>query len=94
MNDNRTFKLFVIVLIIAIICILAFSGLGPADSRIVKGVNEIRTGIDIRGGISAILEPIYPNGSEGRNIKQDLESSQSIIEDRLDAQGVYDKSIN
>ena len=94
MNDNRTFKLFVIVLIIAIICILAFTGLGPADSRIVKGVNEIRTGIDIRGGISAILEPVYPNGSEGRDIKQDLESSQRIIEDRLDAQGIYDKSIN
>ncbi len=94
MNDNRTFKLFVIVLITVIICVLAFTGLGPADSRIIKGVNDIRTGIDIRGGISAILEPVYPNGSEGRNIKQDLESSQSIIEDRLDAQGIYDKSIN
>ncbi len=94
MNDNRTFKLFVIVLIIAVICVLAFTGLGSVDSRIIKGVNDIRTGIDIRGGISAILKPVYPNGSEGRNLKQDLESSQSIIEDRLDAQGIYDKSIN
>ncbi|MGI6123517.1 MAG: protein translocase subunit SecD [Acetivibrionales bacterium] len=94
MNDNRTFKLFVIVLIITVICVFAFTGLGPENARIIKGVNEIRTGIDIRGGISAILEPVYPNGSEGRDIKQDLESSQSIIEDRLDAQGIYDKSIN
>lgn len=94
MNDNRTFKLFVIVLIITVICVLAFTGLGPADSRLVKGVDDIRTGIDIRGGISAILEPVYPNGSEGRDIKQDLDSSKSIIEDRLDAQGIYDKSIN
>ncbi|MGI6085747.1 MAG: protein translocase subunit SecD [Acetivibrionales bacterium] len=94
MNDNRTFKLFVIVLVITVICVLSFTGLGPADSRIIKGVNDIRTGIDIRGGISAILEPVYPNGSEGRDIKKDLESSRSIIEDRLDAQGIYDKSIN
>mgnify|MGYP000951496494 FL=1 len=93
MNDKRTFKLFVMVLIIAIICVLAFTGLGPADARIIKSVNDIRTGIDIRGGISAILVPVYPNGSEGRNIRQDLESSRSIIEDRLDAQGIYDKSI-
>lgn len=94
MNDNRTFKLFIIVLIIAIICLLAFTGLGPANSRIIKGVNELRTGIDIRGGISAILEPVYPNGSEGRNIADDLSASQKIIEERLDAQGIYDKSIN
>src|SRR5690554_6061066 len=94
MNDKRTTKLFIVVIIIAIICVFAFTGLGPSDSRIIKGVNDIRTGIDIRGGISAILEPVYPNGSEGRDIKQDLESSQRIIEDRLVAQGIYDKSIN
>lgn len=94
MNDNRTFKLFTIVLIIAVLCVLAFTGLGPAESKVIRGVNEIRTGIDIRGGISAILEPVYPNGSEGRNVKDDLASSQRIIEDRLDAQGIYDKSIN
>lgn len=94
MNDNRTFKLFFIVLITVAICVLTFTGLGPANSRIIKSINDIRTGIDIRGGISAILEPVYPNGSEGRSIRDDLESSQSIIEDRLDAQGIYDKSIN
>ncbi len=94
MNDNRTFKLFAVVLVIAIICVLAFTGLGPENARIIKGVNEIRTGIDIRGGISAILEPVYPEGSEGRNIADDLASSQKIIEERLDAQGIFDKSIN
>lgn len=94
MNDKRRFRLFIVILIIAALCVLGFTGLGPAEKRIIKGVNEIRTGIDIRGGISAILEPVYPNGSEGRDIKADLESSQSIIEDRLDAQGIFDKSIN
>jgi preprotein translocase subunit SecD len=94
MNDNRTFKLFIIVLIIAGICLLAFTGLGSPDKRIIKGVDDLRTGIDIRGGISAILVPVYPEGSEGRNIDEDLSASMRIIEDRLDAQGIYDKSIN
>lgn len=94
MNDNRTFKLFAVVLVIAILCWLAFTGLGPENSRIVKGVNEIRTGIDIRGGISAIMEPVYPEGSAGRNVAQDLASARQIIEARLDAQGIFDKSIN
>lgn len=94
MNDNRTFKLFMVVLIIAIICLLAFTGLGPAESRIIRGVNELRTGIDIRGGISAIMEPVYEQGTQGRNIAEDLASAQKIIEDRLDAQGIFDRSVS
>lgn len=94
MNDKRKFKLFMVFFIIASLCVLAFTGLGSEKVRIIKGVNEIRTGIDIRGGISAILEPVYPNGSEGRDIKADLETSKTIIEDRLDAQGIFDKSVN
>ena len=93
MKDNRTFKFFAVVLIIAVLCLLAFTGLGPENARIIKGVNDVRTGIDIRGGISAILEPVYPNGSEGRNIAEDLASSREIIEARLDAQGIFDKTI-
>jgi preprotein translocase subunit SecD len=93
MNDNRTFKLFIIVLIIACICLLAITGLGPENARIVKGVNELRTGIDIRGGISAIMQPVYDQGTEGRNVAQDLASARQIIEARLDAQGIYDKTI-
>jgi preprotein translocase subunit SecD len=93
MNDNRTFKLFAVVLVIAIISVLAFTGLGPENARIVRGVNDLRTGIDIRGGISAILQPVYENGSAGRNISEDLASSREIIEARLDAQGIYDKTI-
>ena len=36
MKDNRTFKFFAVVLIIAVLCLLAFTGLGPESARIVK----------------------------------------------------------
>lgn len=94
MKDNRAFKFFAMLVIIALLCCLAFFGLGPENARIIKGANEIRTGIDIRGGISAIMVPDYPEGTQGRNVAEDLASARSIMELRLDAQGIFDKSIN
>jgi len=94
MKDNRAFKFFAMLVVIAILCFLAFLGLGPEDGRIIKGAGEIRTGIDIRGGISAIMVPDYPEGTEGRNVAEDLASARSIMELRLDAQGIFDKNIN
>ena len=94
MNDKRIMKFYISFLVILAICIVAYTGLGPENVRIIKGVNDIRTGIDIRGGISAILEPEYPEGTEGRDIDADLSVSKDIIEKRLDAKGIYDKSIN
>ncbi|NLI39266.1 MAG: protein translocase subunit SecD [Clostridiaceae bacterium] len=94
MKDNRAFKFFAMLVVIAILSYLAFFGLGPEDGRIIKGAAEIRTGIDIRGGISAIMVPDYPEGTEGRNVAEDLASARSIMELRLDAQGIFDKNIN
>ena len=94
MKDNRAFKFFAMLVVIAILCFLAFLGLGPEDGRIIKGAGEIRTGIDIRGGISAIMVPDYPEGPEGLNVAEDLASARSIMELRLDAQGIFDKNIN
>lgn len=94
MKDNRAFKFIAMLVVIAILCLLAFFGLGPENARIIKGANEIRTGIDIRGGISAIMVPDYPEGTEGRDVAQDLASARSIMELRLDAQGIFDKNIN
>lgn len=94
MNDKRIMKFYISVLVILAICVVAFTGIGPESTRIIKGVNDIRTGIDIRGGISAILQPEYPEGAEGRDIDADLSVSKDIIEKRLDAKGIYDKSIN
>ncbi|HOQ75878.1 MAG TPA: protein translocase subunit SecD [Thermoclostridium sp.] len=94
MKDSRAFKFFAMLVVIALLCYLAFFGLGPENSRIIKGAGEIRTGIDIRGGISAIMVPDYPAGTEGRNVAEDLASARSIMELRLDAQGIFDKNIN
>ena len=93
MNDNRAFKFFAMFIVIVILCYLAFMGLGPMNAKIIKGANDIRTGIDIRGGISAIMVPKYPEGTQGHNVAADLASARSIIELRLDAQGVFDKTI-
>jgi preprotein translocase subunit SecD len=40
------------------------------------------------------MVPDYPEGTEGRNVAEDLASARSIMELRLDAQGIFDKNIN
>lgn len=91
MNDNRAFKFLAIFIVIIVLCYLAFAGLGPANSRIIKGADDIRTGIDIRGGVSAIMVPDYgAAGPQGHNVAEDLSSARAIIGMRLDAQGIYD----
>ena len=38
--------------------------------------------------------PDYPEGTQGRDVAEDLASARSIMELRLDAQGIFDKNIN
>lgn len=82
-----------IAAIILAITYLAFFGLkipfGIYDFTI-KGVPDMRYGIDIRGGVEAVFEPKdlgrKPTGDE-------LESARSVIETRLDQQNILDREI-
>lgn len=94
MNDRKTWKLVLVLVLIAFFSYAAIFGIGPAGARVIKGASDMRTGIDIRGGISAVLVPEYPEGTTGRNIADDLVSARTIIEARLDARGIFDKNIN
>lgn len=88
MRTNK-YIFIVIMLLIAGIALTAVFGinLGPIK---VKGMNEIRFGIDIRGGVEAVFEPAnldrLPTDSE-------LESARIIMETRMDAQNILDREI-
>lgn len=88
MSRSYIWKFCAILLIIGLFCYLAIAGL-PALS--IKGVSDMRTGIDIRGGISTTL---YPDTDDLNSItSSQLESAVSIIEKRLNGKGVYDMNI-
>ena len=88
MSRSYIWKFCAILLIIGLFCYLALAGLSALG---IKGVNEMRTGIDIRGGISTTL---YPDTDDLNSITtQQLESAVTIIENRLNGKGVYDMNI-
>lgn len=94
MKDKKTWKLFLVLMLIALLSVIAITGVGPTAKRIINGAPDVRTGIDIRGGINAIMVPVYPAGAAAPNIVEDLNTARAILEARLDSKGVYDKNIN
>ncbi|MFB0920592.1 MAG: protein translocase subunit SecD [Oscillospiraceae bacterium] len=77
------------VLITAALLYLAFFGLHVGSLEL-KGSDEMRYGIDIRGGVEATYTP----KDLGRAPTADeLETAKSIIETRMDAENITDREV-
>lgn len=86
MRNYSILKLVAVIIVIAVCAFLAFNE--------VKNDN-IRTGIDIRGGVYAILEPDIDKSSlSAEEVDKGLESAKTILGKRLDARNIFDRSIN
>lgn len=80
-------KMLAVIGAIITACILvAIFGIGSD----VKGISKMRFGIDIRGGVEAVLEP---ENYEGTVSKEDLERAREIIEMRLDSKNITDREV-
>ena len=55
-----------------------------------KGANEMRFGIDIRGGVAATYTP---KDLDGTPTAEQLEKAKTIIETRMDAQNITDREV-
>ncbi|QHQ60864.1 protein translocase subunit SecD [Anaerocolumna sedimenticola] len=78
--------LAVIFITIAAFIYIAGFGLG---SR-VKGVFDMRFGIDIRGGVEAIFEP---QGLDRNATEHELNTAREVIETRLDNENIADREV-
>ncbi len=76
---------FVFLLITLLLGLLAAFGLGNQ----IKGITEMRFGIDIRGGVEAVFKP----ETEEKVTSDELESARSIIETRLDGENIADREV-
>ncbi len=81
---------FIVALLILAFSASAIFGVsyytGDVEHKIVKGISDIRWGIDIRGGAGATFTPA--GGVDAT--EQELESAKSIIETRMVASGITD----
>ena len=91
MRGKNGVKFFSILLLIGILTYLAVSGLEVFDWGRIKGVSDIRTGTDIRGGVYAVLYPVKADNVKATD--KELESAKAIINKRLDAKGVLDRVV-
>lgn len=89
MKSKSKSTFFIILLIILVLLYLALFGLQLGTLNI-KGANNMRFGIDIRGGVEATYTPKdlgrAPTSAE-------LESAKSVIETRMDTKNITDREI-
>ena len=82
----------VAILIIAFAC-TAFLGIkyyeGDIQQTAIKGISDIRWGIDIRGGVEATFKP----AGDIDATDEQLDSAKSIIETRMVSNGITDYEI-
>ncbi len=77
------------MLLIAAIALTAVFGINAGPIKI-KGMKEIRFGIDIRGGVEAVFEPA---NLDRVPTEQELATARAIMETRMDAQNILDREI-
>lgn len=56
----------------------------------IKGIRDMRFGIDIRGGVEAVFEP---SGLKKKPTAEQLEMAREVIETRLDSQNILDREV-
>ena len=88
MRTNKYAYVLVMLLIVSIALTAVFGiNAGPVH---IKGMRDIRFGIDIKGGVEAVFEPANLDRVPTEN---ELESAKTIMETRMDAQNILDREI-
>lgn len=89
MKRKHGLKLAIIIFFIAFLVYVAFNGLLINWTSYLDGADEVRLGIDLKGGMYAYMQP-----EEGVTAtREELDTAKGIIETRLDGSGIYDRTI-
>lgn len=91
MKNRNAIKFFAVLAVVVFCTYLMLCGLKIGDNTVVKGFKDIRTGIDIRGGVSAQLQP--KNVDLNTVTDEDLQSVKALIEKRLDDKNILDRTV-
>lgn len=78
----------IVIAMLALIVLLAIAYFGMGNS--VKGVRQMRYGIDIRGGVEAVFVPDLTDRAAS---EEELESARNIMESRLDDLNIDDREV-
>ena len=73
------------MVVISLFLAIAYFGMGDS----VKGVRDMRYGIDIRGGVEAVFQP----NIDGKPTEEELEEARNVMETRLDNENIDDREV-
>lgn len=85
MKNKKLHIWIALAVIVFFVCIAVF-GCGED----IKGIRDMRFGIDIRGGVEAVFEP---SGLKKKPTAEQLEMAREVIETRLDSQNILDREV-
>lgn len=91
MKGNYGIKSLLLILIIGLLTYISIAGLSipGTEINIEKVADTIRYGIDIRGGVRAVLTaPANVDPTEDQ-----MNAAKAVVENRLDYQRVYDRTV-
>ncbi len=80
-GDRRNIRLLIVSIVLVIVSVIAFTPLQ----------DKINLGLDLQGGLSVVLEATSTDGSEISS--EDMESSRDIIEQRVNALGASEATV-
>lgn len=88
MEKNNIIKIVVTILAVIVILYLAIFGLEIKGHKIVKNIKDIKTGLDISGGVTIVYQA---KPEEGETITgDDLKKSEAVIRKRLESKNIFD----
>lgn len=88
MKRNNITKLVICLIIIFAIAYFAIFGLKLGNKEIIKDIKDLKTGLDISGGVSIVYQAESDDGSEITS--EDLKKSESVIKKRLESKNIFD----
>lgn len=88
MKKENVIKVIIAVLLIVGFAYIAIFGIQIGGKQIIKGAKNIKTGLDISGGVSIIYQA---TSSEQSEISEtDLKKSEAVIRKRLESKNIFD----
>ena len=88
MKKDNVIKIVISVLVIGLLVYLAIFGLKIGNVQVIKSVKNIKTGLDISGGVTIVYQA---KADDGASItEEDLNKSVAVIRKRLESKNIFD----
>ncbi|MDD3304428.1 MAG: hypothetical protein PHP54_05900, partial [Clostridia bacterium] len=88
MKKDNVIKLIISIILIAGIAYLSIFGLKIGEKTIIKSAKEIKTGLEISGGVTIVYQAKADDGTEIST--EDLKKSEAVNKKRLEAKNIFD----